>query len=55
LLLGMRNWVVTLQSSSRIRLLLSGSFGIKIGPNLVPARPSLHGHSSRLRPLEDEA
>jgi len=37
LLCGMRNSGDARQSSSRIRLLLSGSPGTTIGPNLVPA------------------
>ena len=41
LLCGMRNWGAARQLSSRIRLLLSGSPGLTIGPNLVPVEDSL--------------
>src|ERR1039457_3672254 len=47
LLCGMRNWGDTLQSSSRIRLLLSGSPGTTIGPYLVPAITPLYVVRSR--------
>jgi hypothetical protein len=47
LLCGMRNWGAARQLSSRIRLLLSGSPGLTIGPNLVPVRTPFYDVRSR--------